>query len=100
MNALSSILKFIGSRFETIQGGYVAAQTVAGNSYTDIPVTFQKKYSSPPAVVACVSSGSTDGAIGSIAVSVNGPTETGFTLRVFNAGSSARQPGIRWIAIP
>lgn len=100
MNALSSLLKFIGNRLEHIQGGYLSGQTVNANSYLDRDVTFPKAYSTTPIVLANIASTSTAGAVGSISVAAINITTTGFTLRVFNAGSANRSPALQWIAIP
>ena len=70
MNTLSSILKFIGNRFERMQGGYVTAVEVPSNSYVDREVTFPKAYSAEPKVVACSATTSTYGAVGQMSWSV------------------------------
>lgn len=100
MNTLSSILKFIGNRFERMQGGYVTAVEVPSNSYVDREVTFPKAYSAEPKVVACSATTSVYGAVGKMSWSVINVTNTGFTIRIYNADTQSRSPGMRWIAIP
>ena len=103
MNQISSLLTFIGNRikkYDKIQGGREMSINVAANSYTDKSVTFSKAFSSTPTVVAGMDSASTAAALGNITVSVTTVSATGFTARIFNAGSTGRSPGFYWIAVP
>ena len=80
-----------------------AKQTTTGqvqaNSYIDVDMTFSKKFTKPPVVVCSLLSTSTAGAIGSMTASAINITTTGFTARIFNAGSAARAPSLSWVAI-
>lgn len=78
--------------------GALSVGAVSANSYKDIAVSYGKTFASTPTVVVCLSSTATAGAIGSITACPINETTTGFTLRVFNAGTSARSPAVRWIA--
>ncbi|MBQ6499861.1 MAG: H-type lectin domain-containing protein [Mogibacterium sp.] len=100
MNTLSSILKFIGNRFNRIQGGYLSGQNVGANSYLDRQITFPNSYSSAPAVAVTLSSTSEAGEMGQVMAAAINVTTTGFTVRVFNAGTATRTPALHWIAIP
>lgn len=82
-----------------IRTGAIGATTVSANSYTDVHVTFSPAMTATPMVVASITSTSTAGAIGSISVAVNERSATGFTARIFNAGSTGRTPGVTWFAI-
>lgn len=82
-----------------MQAGNIGATSVSANSYTDVAVTFSKAMSGTPIVVCCVVSTSTAGAIGSITATVTSTSTTGFTCRIFNAGSTARTPAVNWIAM-
>lgn len=73
--------------------------TVTAGGYEDVSVSFGHTYSSAPHVVVGLYSTSTSSAIGSISVAVASVTATGFTARLFNAGSTARTPGFYWAAI-
>lgn len=83
---------------ETDHGLTVGIQ-VAANNHTDFTLTFNKTFSSVPDVICSIYSTSTAAALGSISVSAINITETGCTLRVFNAGSSQRTPAVSWMAI-
>lgn len=82
-----------------MQEGTIATTSVSANSYTDVSVTFPKAMSGTPIVVCSVVSTSTAGAIGSITAAVTRTSTTGFTCRIFNAGSTARTPAVNWIAL-
>lgn len=73
--------------------------TVPAGGYVDVPVTFGHTYGAAPAVVVGLYSTSTAAAIGSISVAVTSVTTTGFTARLFNAGTTDRSPGFYWIAM-
>lgn len=82
-----------------IDSGRTASITAAANSYKDLAVSFDTSFSSTPKVVCSIYSTSTAGAIGSLTCSALNVTTTGFTVRVFNAGSASRSPAVDWIAI-
>ena len=82
-----------------MQAGTIAGTSVSANSYTDVSVTFSSEMSDVPIVVCSVVSTSTAGALGSITSAVTSTSTTGFTCRIFNAGSTARTPSVNWIAL-
>ena len=84
-----------------IRQGRIAGTSVSANSYVDAQASFGVDMDAVPTVVCCVDSNSTAGAIGSItaAVLTDSITVSGFTCRIFNAGSSTRIPAVQWIAI-
>ena len=82
-----------------VRTGSIASTSVTANSYKDVSVTFSPAMTGVPIVVASLISTSTAGAIGSIEVATNNITASGFTCRIFNAGSSDRTPAVNWIAI-
>ena len=69
------------------------------NSYHDFTVTFNHTYTSYPHVVVGFYSTSTAAAFGGLSCAVNSITKTGCKIRVFNNTSTARSPGVEWIAI-
>ena len=82
-----------------IRTGITSSVSVASGGYTDIPVTLSPAMDSAPQVMATLYSTSTAGAIGSMEAATINVSKTGFTIRVFNDGNSARSPSVRWIAI-
>lgn len=83
---------------KSIQRGFSDVQ-VPAQSYVDVEFTFSPAFANTPIVVAGLHSSSGSYAIGQITVATFDESSTGFTARVFNAGSSGRAPSIRWIAI-
>lgn len=98
MNILSSLLNFIGSRIQN-DGGREADITVPANSYVDVPVTFNRTFTTAPNVVVSFESASTAGAMGGLSCGAINITQTGFTIRAFNNTSSQRAPAVQWIAV-
>lgn len=90
-----------GDSFEIQTGLVVGDENVAGGSYKDYPVTFNREFSVIPNVVVGFESSSTAGNFGrcSCAVLLNSATTTGFTIRFFNGDSSNRNPCFNWIAV-
>ena len=84
-----------------IRQGRIAGTSVAANSYVDVAVSFGVDMDAVPNVVCGIDSNSTAGAIGDLtaAVLTDSVTVSGFTCRIFNAGSSGRIPAVQWIAI-
>lgn len=84
-----------------IRHGKIAGTSVAANAYVDVAVSFGVDMDAVPNVVCGIESSSTAGAIGSItaAVLTDSVTVSGFTCRIFNAGSSGRIPAVQWVAI-
>jgi len=85
-----------------IESGYEDTITaVSGNSYVDIPITFNHTFTNNPNISLTLVSSSTAGAFGSVTITVlpSSVSTTGFTARVFNAGSSSRDIRFYWLAI-
>lgn len=82
-----------------VRTGNIDSTSVSANSYTDVSVSFSPVMGGVPIVTASLVSTSTAGAIGSISVATIKITASGFTCRIFNAGASARAPGVNWIAV-
>lgn len=82
-----------------VRTGNIGSTSVSANSYTDVPVLFSPVMGGVPIVTASLVSTSTAGAIGSVSVATINITASGFTCRIFNAGASARTPGVNWIAV-
>ncbi len=83
-----------------IVGGRTAQISVPANGYVDIGISWGVTFKQLPQVAICLESDSTSGAFGEVVATIYPGTVglTGCTARVFNAGSTARQPYIRWIA--
>lgn len=73
--------------------------TVAANSYVDKTVQFSPAFSTTPTVTCTLYSTSTAGGIGRMTAAVTSFSTTGFTCRIFNGDTSARQPSVLWIAV-
>lgn len=84
---------------KTADFGTLSPASVAAGTYADTQVTFNQAFKSLPVVVACFISASTAASFGNCTLSVLGRSTSGFTVRIFNNDSSAREPDIAWIAI-
>ena len=82
-----------------IQSGVTDVFRVEGSAYADHSVTFETPFPVVPVVVVGLYSTSTAPQIGGIAVALMSASTTGFTVRVFNDGASARLPQVGWIAV-
>lgn len=71
---------------------------VPANAYADFSINFGKTIDDPFIIVGFMS-GSTAAAMGRLAVGVASQTTTGFVARVWNSDTSARSPGLRWLAM-
>ena len=98
-NASGTITDGYGNSIPRTDHGLTEGVQTNANSYKDLTVPFNKTFSSVPTVVCSIYSTATAGALGSVSVSAINITTTGFTARVFNAGSSPRTPAVSWIAI-
>ena len=94
-------LEKITNRLRNMDSGLVSSAIgqVNANSYKDVPVTFNRTFSSSPFVVVSLVSSSTAPTMGRLSVSAINITKTGFTLRIFNSDSSGRSPYANWIAM-
>lgn len=83
------------------QSGTVQPSTgVPAGSASDLrSVTFPTPYDSAPNVVVGFISTTSAGGFGRCSVAVNDISATGFTYRIFNGDTTARNPGICWIAL-
>lgn len=79
------------------QVGLESMRSVASGSTETISVTFSVPFNVVPKVVACLFSSQTTG-MGQCSASVYSISETGFSLRLTNNYSSARDLGATWIA--
>lgn len=93
--ALTKILR----NMPEIRYGYVSAGSVPANAYVDVPITFGSPMKGTPYVFTNMASSSTSPTMGSFETSAIDPSKTGCTVRVFNNTSSARTPGIRYLAL-
>lgn len=82
----------------TIKSGTYAKQSVAGGGYRDTVITFDEPFNYTPVVVPSLFMEGTSGSYGSIAISAINITPTGFTARIFHAGSGNANVGFNWIA--
>lgn len=79
--------------------GSVTNQDIPAGSYIDIPITFTAPFQEIPFVAVNMASGSTSPEIGNMAACAINKNRSGFTIRVFNNGSSQRTPTLDWYAI-
>lgn len=79
-----------------ILSGKITVNAVADNSYKDTHITFAEAFKTAPNVVTGLATSTTDAK--TVTVSCINVTETGFTLRVFNATGAQRSPAVSWIA--
>lgn len=96
---LELLANFMDNLPTNIQAGTISRDSIAANSYREVEVVFSPAFTNVPTVVVGLSANSTAGAVGSISVALISVTPTGFTCRIFNAGSSSRIPGANWIAV-
>ena len=82
-----------------IQSGNLSSLSANANSYADKAITFPVAFSSVPDIVVGFYSTTDSVTVGNTAVAVKDATKTGFTIRLYNASSATRAPGIRWIAV-
>ena len=81
-----------------IKSGVITGQSVPANSYKDYLVTFDRAFNEVPIVVVGIRSDLTYANIGNISVATSSPSAGGFTARVFNGSSTARNVYVNWIA--
>lgn len=84
------------------QSGTIAPSStgVAAGDASDLrSVTFPTPYDSAPNVVVGFGTTTSAGGFGRCSVAVNSVSATGFTYRIFNGDTTARNPGICWIAL-
>lgn len=81
-----------------VQSGNEYPASVSAGSTKTVSVLFDNEFSSAPNVIACIYSSQTTG-IAQCSVSIWDITRTGFSLRINNGYSSARDLGAFWIAV-
>lgn len=97
---VKKMLTKIANQLANIECGRVTnLGEVSSNSTKDATITFSNTFSEAPKVVASIESSSTAYGMGRLTCAVLSVSTTGFTVRVFNADTSARSPYIQWIAI-
>ena len=72
---------------------------VPAGGTVDVSISFAKEHGAAPNVIVGLYSTSTAGAIGQVSAAVTSVTTTGFVARLFNAGTSARRPGLYWMTL-
>lgn len=81
-----------------VQTGAMSVPASA-NSYADYNVTFPELFMHAPLVVCGLRSTSTSPTMGSVSVAAIDVSNSGFTIRVFNASASNKSPVATWIAV-
>lgn len=96
--AVSKISKFSAVRFESGTTGQLSTNANAYSSYT---VTFGTPFKTAPHVQLTIKSsfGAVSNAHAVVACLYGNPTTTGFTLRLYNNGSSSLSPEVYWLAV-
>ena len=98
---LKALLSKILTRLYYIDAGTASlSSTVASGAYRDVAVSFHKTFETAPNVVVGFQSTSTGATFGRCCCSAHSITTTGFTIRMFNGDTAARQPAFYWIAMP
>lgn len=85
-----------------IQAGNVASAAIgelAAGTHIDVQVSFDETFASTPFVFAMVVTSSNGTDAGMLLATAFNASTTGFTMRVYNSGSSAKSPTVRWFAI-
>lgn len=92
---------YVHGSIANVRGGRTDQITVPANGYVDVGINWGVTFAELPQVSICLESDSTSGAFGQVVATIYPGTVglTGCTARVFNAGSTARNPYIRWMAI-
>ena len=101
MSRLYNILNTLVSRTRSIDTGRYVMTPVTKQTYEDVYIDFHITFPTTPRVVVGLESASTGYGMGMISVAATNISTTGFTLRVFNADTTAssRTPAVNWLAI-
>lgn len=86
---------------QQMQSGIISGTafgTIPANSYKDYSLTFPKPFATTPTVVACLNTVSTGPGVGRLSVSTMNQSPTSVTIRIYNADTSDRGPGVSWVA--
>lgn len=94
-----SMLEFDHNPCYITYGSVGQTNSVPANSYIDITEYFGHTYADTPIVLVSLYSTSTSSEVGNISCAVTSGATDHVVIRVFNAGSTSRKPGIRWVAI-
>lgn len=100
IDKLNQILQGLIERSVELDGGWTSMPIVEAGSYVDQSIPFNKEFSAIPNVVVSLMGRSTSGRTGSVSCAVLSGTitKTGFTVRLWNADTTDRNPGVTWIA--
>jgi len=84
-----------------MQSGFVAAANISSGSLRTITVKFDTAFTTAPVVMLTLSSGSTAGSNGRVGCGIvpGSITTSGFQCKIWNGDSSARSPGLYWLAV-
>ena len=85
--------------FSKILTGSAGPIAVAAGAYVDTQVTFSPAFTATPFIALTCSSTSTGADMGNLSWGITTSNASGFTVRVWNGGTTQRQPTIRWIAL-
>lgn len=101
MKREDDILNTLATRSRRIDSGRYVTTAVNKQTYQDFPISFNFTFPTAPRVVVGLESASTGYGVGMISVAATNISTTGFTLRVFNADTTAssRTPAVNWVAI-
>ena len=97
--ATKTELQAVEAKIPVIKRGQTSAISIAPTSYTDEIVTFDEPFDVVPTVQGTISSNSTGAGSGDLMCSIFNVSKTGFTIRMFNSGSSNRLPAVQWLAL-
>lgn len=84
-----------------VQAGQITGGSVTAGSIADWTVSFEKAFASTPYVVVGFVTNADQGAFGQCccAALLSSISRTGFTVRVYNGGTSGRSPRCHWVAV-
>ena len=82
----------------SIRRGDFAITATAGSIVTK-NITFSPGFNTTPVIIAGLHSSSTSTKMALVQVTVSNESASGFTVRVYNDGTSDREPRIHWIAV-
>lgn len=90
-----------GNQLPVIKTGSLSSITVPASNYKDVTVSFGYTYTEKPRVFVTLSTGSASSNMGLLQISVpaSNITETGCTIRFYNAHTAQFIPTIQWMAV-
>lgn len=72
---------------------------MAANSYKDVAFTFNKAFTSTPAVITNITGTADNAYRGNVSISVTDRTSSGFKARIYNASNAELTIAFCWTAI-